>query len=82
MNYNKIIEELIEKGTDNIEEKIVPLNNDKPMFQKEDFEITEGEPIYFELDEHGRSNGGIAIVSRNTQPLVIKKKLTYPNPYG
>ena len=82
MNYNGIIEEMVKNGTDNIKEKIVLLNKDKPIFHKEDFEVIEGEPIYFELDEHGRSNGCIAIVLINTQFLVIKKKLTYPNPYG
>lgn len=82
MNYNSIIEDLIINENKYKTDKIIPLNNNKPIFSKADFEIIEGEPIYFEPDEYGRSNGGIALVSRNTMPLVIKKKLTYPNPYG
>lgn len=82
MNYNSIIKELIMNGNSDITDKIITLNNDKPIFSKADFDIVEGEPIYFEPDEYGRSNGGIALVTRNTMPLVIKKKLIYPNPYG
>ena len=80
-NYNSKVEELVNKRIDTIEEVSVPLN-DKPMFKKKDFEVVEGEPIYFEPDEYGRSNGAIALISKNTIPLVIKKKLKYPNPYG
>ncbi len=50
--------------------------------EKSDFNLVEGEPIYFELDELGRSNGAIAILSKYTIPLVIKKDLTYPDSYG
>lgn len=82
MDYYSIIEELVRNGTRNIGDKIISLNNDKPIFRKEDFKIIEGEPVYFEPDKYGRSSGGIALVSRNTMPLVIKKKIKYPNPYG
>lgn len=82
MDYNDIIKKLVDKRTNNIDDEIVVLNNDKPIFNKSDYEIIEGEPIYFELDEYGRSNGAIALISKNTMPLVIKKKLNYPDPYG
>lgn len=81
-NYKNKVSELVEKGAKNIKEKSIPLNNGKPIFEKSDFNLVEGEPIYFELDELGRSNGAIAILSKYTIPLVIKKDLTYPNPYG
>ena len=81
-NYKNKVSELVEKGAQNIKEKSIPLNNGKPIFEKSDFNLVEGEPIYFELDELGRSNGAIAILSKYTIPLVIKKDLTYPNPYG
>lgn len=82
MNYNNIVNELVLKGTNNIKDRIVPLNNEKPVFNKEDYKIVEGEPIYFEPDIYKRSQGAIALITRNTMPLVIRKKLVYPNPYG
>ena len=81
-NYSNFVEELVNKGTNNIKDYAVPINGDKPIFTKKDYETIEGEPIYYELDNYGRSNGSIALVSKNTIPLVVKKKLTYPDPYG
>jgi DNA-entry nuclease len=81
MNYNNIVNELAKK-TSNVKDEIVILNNDKPLFNKKDYELIEGEPIYFEPDEYERSTGAIAIITKNTIPLVIKKKLKYPEPYG
>lgn len=76
-NYNEIVKQLVNKGTKSIKEFNISLNNNKPLFQKEDYEIVEGEPIYFEKDEYGRSTGAMALISRNTIPLVINtKKLT------
>lgn len=80
MNYQKTIDTLI--GKNNIEDEIVILNNDKPILNKEDYNLIEGQAIYFEPDNFGRSNGGIALISKNTFPILINKKLTYPNPYG
>ena len=81
-NYNNIVDKLLDKGTYNIEEYSVTLNNDKPLFKPQDYDIVEGEPKYFEPDTNGRSNGAIALLSQNTIPLIIKKKLKYPDPYG
>lgn len=81
-NYDEEVQQLVDKGTKNIKQYSITLNNDKPKFQKQDYKIVEGEPIYFEPDELERSNGAIAIISKNTIPLVIKKNLKYPNPYG
>lgn len=81
-SYKSLIDELIENGTDNITEDSIPLNNNVPFFRKEDFEIVEGEPNYFAPDNYGRSNGAIALISKNTMPLVTKKKLKYPDPNG
>lgn len=81
-SYDKEVQQLVDKGIKNIKEYSITLNNDKPEFQKQDYKIVEGEPIYFEPDELERSNGAIAIISKNTIPLVIKKNLKYPNPYG
>ncbi len=82
VSYNDKINELVKNGTKNIKENSITLNNDKPIFEKKDFNLIEGEPVYFDLDEFGRSSGAIAILSKNTIPLVIKKNLKYPNPYG
>lgn len=81
-DYSIYVEELINKRRNSIKEFTSVLNNDKPIFEKQDYEIIEGEPKYFEPDEQGRATGAIALVGKNTIPLVIKKKLKYPNPYG
>ena len=81
-NYKYKVNELVEKGAKNIKEKIITLNKGKPIFEKNDYNLVEGEPVYFELDEHGRSSGAIAILSKYTIPLVIKKDLTYSEPHG
>ena len=80
MKYN--IDDLVNKDIDNIENEVEIINNDKPIFKKSDYEIEEGKPVYFEPDEYERSNGAIAIVSKNTVPFIINKNLKYPNPYG
>ena len=81
-DYNIKLEELINKRQNSIKEFTIILNNNKPIFTKKDYATIEGEPIYFDLDERGRVTGAIAIVSKNTVSLVIKKKLKYPDPYG
>ena len=81
-NYIIDVEELVNKKSNSIKELTAVINNNKPLFTKQDYEIIEGEPQYFEPDEQGRATGAIALVSKNTIPLVIKKKLKYPDPYG
>lgn len=81
-NYKEKVDKLVEIGAKDIKQNSITLNNDKPIFEKSNFNITEGKPIYFELDKFGRSNGAIAVLSKNTIPLVIKKNLKYPDPYG
>ena len=82
MSYDKKLNELIDADINNIEDETHELNNGKPIFSKSDYKVVEGKPQYFKQDEYGRSSGAIALVSRNTLPLVIKKKLIYPDPYG
>lgn len=82
MNYIEYVDKLVEKGTNNIKKPKEVLNNDKPIFNKDDYNVKEGEPIYLEPDKYGRSNGAIAIISKNTIPPILKKKITYPAPYG
>lgn len=79
-DYEIKINELINADINKIKQYTVTINDDKPLFSKEDFEIIEGIPKYFELDKYGRSNGAIAVVSPNTIPLIKKKKLKYPEP--
>lgn len=81
-NYNEEVDKLVKNGVKNIKETCKTLNNDKPIFKKEDYNLTEGNPIYFDIDKFERATGSIAILSKNTIPLVIKKKLKYPDPYG
>lgn len=82
MKYKDIIEELINAKLSNIKDETVQINDGKPLFTKKDYEIIEGQPKYFELDKYGRSNGAIALVSKNTLPLIINRDLKYPDPYG
>lgn len=82
MKNKDIIKELLNVNMENIKEETIIINNNKPFFIKEDYNIEEGEPEYFEPDEYGRSTGAIALISKNTIPLIINKKLKYPNPYG
>ena len=72
-NYKEKVDKLVEIGAKDIKQNSITLNNDKPIFKKSNFNITEGKPVYFELDKFGRSNGAIAVLSKNTIPLVIKK---------
>ena len=47
MDYNIEIENLIGKSVTNIKNEIVAFNDGIPIFQKSDYEIIEGNPIYF-----------------------------------
>ena len=76
------INELVNVDINKVQEVVVIVNNDKPLFEKQDYQIVEGKPKYFELDEYGRSSGAIAMLSIDTIPLVKKKKITYPSPSG
>lgn len=82
MNYKKFVDELVNKGADNIKKKTIMLNGGKPILGKSNYEVKEGEPKYFKIDKYGRSTGGIALVTPNTLPLITDKTLTYPDPYG
>ena len=82
MSYKNEIEELINIDVDNIKKKTVVINNNKPIFKKEDFGVVEGEPKYFGVDKYGRVIGAIALISKNTLPRVTEKELEYPRPYG
>lgn len=77
-----VIEKLINEDIKNTKEYSIKINNGKPIFSKEDYKIVEGIPEYFELDEYGRSNGSIALITSNTMPLLINKNLKYLPPYG
>lgn len=81
-SYDREVQQLVENGAKKTKKYSITLHNNKPEFQKQDYKVIEGEPIYFEPDKLERSNGAIAIISKNTIPLVIKKNLKYPNPYG
>lgn len=82
MSYKKIVEKLVYNGTDNIKKKIIILNNNKPIFTKQDLDVVEGKPKYFGLDKYGRITGAIAVLSKNTLPIITEKELEYPRPYG
>jgi len=82
MNYKEIVENLVNKGADNIRKKTVILNNNKPILEKADFNVIEGNPKYWGIDKYGRITGGIALISKNTIPIITDKELEYPRPYG
>lgn len=77
MSYKKIVEKLVDNGTDNIKKKIIILNNNKPIFTKQDLDVVEGKPKYFGLDKYGRITGAIAVLSKNTLPIITEKELEY-----
>lgn len=79
-DFEKAINELINIELNKIKKHTVVINDDKPLFNKKDFDTIEGKLQYFELDNNGRSNGAIALISKNTLPLITKKKLKYPEP--
>ena len=79
-DFEEVINELINIEPNKIKKHTIVINDDKPLFNKKDFDTIEGKPQYFELDNNGRSNGAIAIISKNTLPLITKKKLKYPEP--
>lgn len=81
-NYINEVNRLVENGTNNIKKKVVILNDDKPIFNKKDFDIIEGTPKYFGVDKYGRVMGAIALLSKNTIPKITEKELEYPRPYG
>ena len=82
MNYKEIVEDLVNKGADNIKKKTVVLNDNKPILEKEDFNVIEGNPRYWGTDKYGRITGAIALLSKNTIPIITEKELEYPRPYG
>ena len=65
-----------------LERAITEINNNKPFFRKEDFEIVEGIPQYSKPDVFNRAGGGIAIISKYTLSIMIEKHLKYPDPNG
>ena len=79
-DFEDVINELINIQPNKIKKYTIVINDDKPLFNKKDFDTIEGKPQYFELDNNGRSNGAIAIISKNTLPLITKRKLKYPEP--
>ena len=82
MSYKKEIEELINKDFESITKTVIPINSDIPIFNKEDFEVIEGTPKYFGVDKYGRIIGAVALISKNTLPIITEKELEYPRPYG
>jgi DNA-entry nuclease len=81
-NKENIIKDILEKDIYKLKEYTLPINNGKTFFNKEDYNIIEGIPKYFEPDELGRTSGAIAIISRNTLSIRTEKHLRYPNPNG
>ena len=81
-NYKSIVEKLLNKGANNIKKKTIILNANKPIFKNDDFNITEWNPKYFGIDKYGRITGAIAMISKNTIPIITEKELEYPRPYG
>jgi DNA-entry nuclease len=81
-NKENIIKDILEKDIYKLKEYTLPINNRKTFFNKEDYNIIEGIPKYFEPDELGRTSGAIAIISRNTLSIRTEKHLRYPNPNG
>ena len=66
-NKEKIIKEILnKKNIGKLENYTTIVNNNIPFFEKNDYDIVEGIPKYFESDKYGRATGGIALISRYT----------------
>lgn len=81
-NKEEIINEFLNKDINKLDDFAPKVNNDKPFFQKTDFEVIEGIPKYFEPDELNRTSGGIAIISKYTLSILVEKHLKYLDPNG
>ena len=81
-NKEYIIKEILAKNLNKLEEYTEIVNNGKTFFTKNDYDIIEGVPQYYEIDEYGRTSGAIAIISRNTLSIRTEKHLKYPDPSG
>jgi len=79
----KIINDILRKDINKLEEYTQFVNNNETFFKKSDeYNVIEGQPQYFEPDEYGRTSGAIAKISRNTLSIRTEKHLKYPNPNG
>ena len=81
-NKEEIINEFLDKDINKLDSFTYIVNNNKPFFRKEDFEIVEGIPQYSKPDVFNRAGGGIAIISKYTLSIMIEKHLKYPDPNG
>lgn len=81
-NREEIINEFSNKDINKLENYAPVVNNNKPFFKKQDYELTEGIPKYFEPDELNRASGAIAMISRYTLSIMVEKHLKYPDPNG
>lgn len=50
--YKEAIEKLLSKKVSKLKDYVVTINNDEPFFEVNDFEVIEGNPNYYELDEY------------------------------
>ena len=80
-NYKNKVDEIVKNGANNIKKKVIDFKV-KPIFTSKDFKIVEGVPEYYGTDGYGRIIGAIALISKNTVPMITEKDLTYPRPYG
>ena len=61
--------------------KAIVVNNDKPFtFTKQDYEVKEGNPLYTNSNEYGKSGCATAIISPNTIAVYTSENIEYPNP--
>lgn len=81
-NKEDIINEILAKNLYKLEEYSETVNKGKTFFTKKDYNVIEGLPQYYEIDEYGRTSGAIAIISRNTLSIRTEKHLRYPDPNG
>ena len=78
-NKEEILEEYLNQDINKLNDFALIVNNDIPFFKKNDFEITEGIPQYFEPEELNRTSGAIAMISKYTLSIMIEKHLKYPD---
>lgn len=82
-NKEKIIKEILnKKNISKLENYTIIVNNNIPFFEKDDYDIIEGIPKYFESDKYGRTTDGIALISKYTLSIRTEKHLVYPKPNG
>lgn len=75
------LKDVIENGKFENKFDAIEVNDDKPFtFNKEDYNVKEGKPIYTDSNKYGRSGSATAVISKNTISIYSSENIEYPEP--